>query len=184
MTWVAQWVVTRPFGDLSFPAYGVHSGVDLAVPPAAPIPALGPGVVVVDDDNGAFDPAQPQTWSGIAVSYRLDSDGATVTCAHLARNTVYSGQRVSAGQTIGYCGATGAATGPHLHLEVRDILGALIDPLVYFEEEAMTENQIREIAKQETRAVLSQEAWLNDAIDRAVEKALLIASQRLGAPVQ
>lgn len=49
-------------------------------------------------------------------------------------------------------------------------------------EEELDEARIREIAKEEARAVLSQEAWLPDAIEAAVEKALQEASTRLGAP--
>jgi murein DD-endopeptidase MepM/ murein hydrolase activator NlpD len=48
--------------------------------------------------------------------------------AHLARITVRRGACVAAGATIGTVGATGNATGPHLHFELR-LRGAAIDPL-------------------------------------------------------
>jgi murein DD-endopeptidase MepM/ murein hydrolase activator NlpD len=38
--------------------------------------------------------------------------------AHLSRTVINNGQQVSKGQLIGYSGATGAASGPHLHFEV------------------------------------------------------------------
>ena len=135
--WLGRWPVTRPFGDMSFPQFGPHTGIDLGIPLGTPIPALTSGVVLIDDDDGRYDPAQPATWSGIAVRYRSDHDGAVVTCAHLQSNSVDSGDRVGAGQSIGLCGQTGAATGPHLHLEVRDVTGVLRDPIPYFEEVAM-----------------------------------------------
>lgn len=48
-------------------------------------------------------------------------------------------------------------------------------------EEEVTEEEVREIAKAECRAVLSKEAWLADMVDRAVRKALEEASRRLAA---
>ncbi len=51
--------------------------------------------------------------------------------AHMTRYVVKYGQRVSAGQLIGYVGDSGAATGPHLHLEVR-LNGVAVKPDTYF----------------------------------------------------
>ena len=48
--------------------------------------------------------------------------------AHLSRLEVAAGQQVAAGSLIGRVGATGHATGPHLHFEVR-VRDAAIDPL-------------------------------------------------------
>jgi murein DD-endopeptidase MepM/ murein hydrolase activator NlpD len=47
--------------------------------------------------------------------------------AHLSQALVSVGQRVSTGQTVGAVGATGHATGPHVHFEVR-LRGAAVDP--------------------------------------------------------
>ncbi|MEH0823498.1 MULTISPECIES: peptidoglycan-binding protein [unclassified Micromonospora] len=46
-------------------------------------------------------------------------DGAYYLFCHLSSRSVAAGARVSAGQIIGYTGATGNVTGPHLHIEVR-----------------------------------------------------------------
>ncbi|MEU3453770.1 peptidoglycan-binding protein [Micromonospora sp. NPDC006766] len=46
-------------------------------------------------------------------------DGAYYLYCHLSSRSVASGSRVGAGQVLGYTGATGNVTGPHLHLEVR-----------------------------------------------------------------
>ena len=54
--------------------------------------------------------------------------GMTSWYAHLASIAVSPGQCVVAGTSIGTVGATGNATGPHLHFELR-LRGAAIDPL-------------------------------------------------------
>jgi len=48
--------------------------------------------------------------------------------AHLSRFAVAEGDKVSPGEVIGYVGATGRVTGPHLHWTVR-LNGTRIDPL-------------------------------------------------------
>jgi len=50
--------------------------------------------------------------------------------AHLSALYVREGQRVHGGQAIGAVGATGRATGAHLHYEVR-VAGAPVDPRRY-----------------------------------------------------
>jgi murein DD-endopeptidase MepM/ murein hydrolase activator NlpD len=47
--------------------------------------------------------------------------------AHLSRALVEPGRRVTRGTPVGLVGATGDATGPHLHFEVR-VRGAPVDP--------------------------------------------------------
>jgi murein DD-endopeptidase MepM/ murein hydrolase activator NlpD len=56
------------------------------------------------------------------------SNGVRTLYAHLSRVSVRVGQRVAAGQRVGRVGASGYATGPHLHFEVR-LRGAAVDPL-------------------------------------------------------
>jgi murein DD-endopeptidase MepM/ murein hydrolase activator NlpD len=55
-------------------------------------------------------------------------DGVRTMYAHLSSVAVRVGQHVETGASIGRVGATGAATGPHLHFEVR-LRGAAVDPL-------------------------------------------------------
>jgi murein DD-endopeptidase MepM/ murein hydrolase activator NlpD len=61
----------------------------------------------------------------VVVQHRL---GMTSWYAHLSRIAVSPGECVVAGTLIGRVGATGHATGPHLHFELR-VRGAAVDPL-------------------------------------------------------
>jgi len=61
----------------------------------------------------------------VVVAHR---DGVRTMYAHLSSIAVLVGQRVAAGTVLGAVGATGDASGPHLHFEVR-VRGAAVDPL-------------------------------------------------------
>ena len=59
----------------------------------------------------------------------IDHGGGKISIyGHLSGLTVSAGQRVAAGQLIGYVGSTGYSTGPHLHFETR-YNGTRYDPL-------------------------------------------------------
>lgn len=98
-----------------------HSGADVAVPTGTPIVAPADGVVILAAD-------QPFTLEG---NLLMLDHGAGLSSAflHLSRIDVRPGDRVRAGQPIALSGATGRATGPHLHwgLQWR---GAKLDPLL------------------------------------------------------
>ncbi|MBM7173169.1 M23 family metallopeptidase [Streptomyces sp. G44] len=102
---------------------GHHTGIDLAVPTGTPVYAVASGVVVLARRSGSY---------GKAVTVRL-RDGHYAVFAHLSRITVRQGAAVRAGARIGSSGATGRATGPHLHLEIRSRrgYGSDIDPVRY-----------------------------------------------------
>jgi murein DD-endopeptidase MepM/ murein hydrolase activator NlpD len=57
-----------------------------------------------------------------------NASGVRTMYAHLSRISVGVGQRVATGAQVGLVGATGDATGPHLHFEIR-VRGAAVDPL-------------------------------------------------------
>ncbi|MCX4669013.1 M23 family metallopeptidase [Streptomyces sp. NBC_01381] len=88
---------------------GHHTGIDLAVPRGTPVHAVGAGTVVLARWSGAY---------GKAVTVRL-RDGHYAVYAHLSRIAVRPGARIGTGDRLGSSGATGRATGPHLHLEIR-----------------------------------------------------------------
>ena len=96
-----------------------HSGTDVAVPAGTPLVAPADGVVVLAT-------ARPFTLEGnlVIVDHGMGLNSAFL---HLSRIDVRVGQRVRQGETIGRVGATGRATGPHMHwgMKWRD---ARIDP--------------------------------------------------------
>lgn len=87
-----------------------HRGVDYAAPSGTPVRAAGDGSV-------SFRGAR----SGYGNTLVLEHGGKITTLyAHLSRFAdVRVGSRVKQGQTIGYVGTSGLATGPHLHYEYR-----------------------------------------------------------------
>ena len=108
--------IVSPFGPRGS---GFHAGVDIAAPAGAGIAAAGPGRV-------AWAGWRDGGWGQLVVI--AHGNGVRSMYAHLSRVEVRLGQRVGAGFEIGRVGATGDATGPHLHFEVR-IRGAAVDPL-------------------------------------------------------
>lgn len=95
-----------------------HLGVDYAAPTGTPVRSVGQGIVDVAGSQGGF---------GNVVMVK-HANGHTTVYAHLSRINVKHGQSVMQGQTLGLVGATGWATGPHLHFEFR-VNGQHKDPL-------------------------------------------------------
>ncbi|MDD5318480.1 MAG: peptidoglycan DD-metalloendopeptidase family protein [Candidatus Pacebacteria bacterium] len=89
-----------------------HNGVDLASSYGASILAAASGQVIVARSGG---------WNGGYGTYVVIShdNGMQTLYGHLSSLNVTVGQHVSQGQVIGGMGATGEATGVHLHFEVR-----------------------------------------------------------------
>ena len=96
-----------------------HQGTDYAANPGTPVMAAGDGVVLRAGRAGGY---------GNLIELR-HRNGITTRYGHLrgfARG-IRGGMRVSQGQTIGYVGSTGLASGPHLHYEFR-VNGVAKDP--------------------------------------------------------
>jgi murein DD-endopeptidase MepM/ murein hydrolase activator NlpD len=101
-------------------AQGFHPGDDLQATYGTPIHACRSGMVVIASAQGGY---------GNAVV--IDHGGGMATLyGHQSRLAVSPNQHVNAGDVIGYVGATGYATGPHLHFEVR-LSGNPLDPTSY-----------------------------------------------------
>ena len=112
--------VARPVSDLFGPrGHRFHGGIDYSAATGTRVRAAASGRVTFAGWN-------PGGW-GYAVT--IDHGGGVRTLyAHLSRVGVRAGRRVAAGQPIGRVGASGNASGPHLHFEVR-LRGAAVDPL-------------------------------------------------------
>jgi hypothetical protein len=95
-----------------------HTGLDLPAATGTPVAAAGRGCVESAGWNDGYGRL-------VVVGHRL---GMTSWYAHLQRIAVRPGECLTAGARIGTVGATGNATGPHLHFELR-VRGAPVDPL-------------------------------------------------------
>jgi hypothetical protein len=94
-----------------------HGGADYSVPEGTPVRAAGDGTVVMVADH---------FFGGNAV-FVDHGDGLVSQYFHLSRVDVREGQPLARGEALGAVGATGRATGPHLHFGVR-FRGARVDP--------------------------------------------------------
>lgn len=95
-----------------------HLGTDFAAPTGTPARTVGDGVV-------SFAGSQTGYGNVVFVKHR---NGHETVYAHLSKINVRVGQSVAQGDTIGLVGATGWATGPHLHFEFR-VNGVHQDPM-------------------------------------------------------
>jgi murein DD-endopeptidase MepM/ murein hydrolase activator NlpD len=120
-------VETLPFGCTSLalepfdplcPGFHIHTGVDLAAPEGTIVHAASAGIARVGFDPGG---------AGIYVAVAVGEHVRVLYC-HLSRVQVVGGDSVTPGQVIGEVGATGLATGAHLHFEVQ-VDGRAIDPV-------------------------------------------------------
>lgn len=117
--------VTSRFGNRSDPFTGesrYHSGIDIDGygNDGAPVVAAASGEVITASYDSSY---------GNYVI--IDHGGTSTVYAHMSGLAVSVGQSVGQGQTIGYVGATGRATGTHLHFEVY-VGDSRVDPAQYF----------------------------------------------------
>jgi murein DD-endopeptidase MepM/ murein hydrolase activator NlpD len=119
--WPMMGSISGEFGCSSYPGYGpgygcahFHNGIDIVAPYGTAVRAAGAGTVVYVGWNYA-DGSDPAWIVVIAHSASLQT-----WYAHMQpRRPVSVGQRVKAGQVIGYEGNTGNSTGAHLHWMVE-----------------------------------------------------------------
>lgn len=119
-------VETLPFGctsltlepyDPQCPEFHFHTGVDLAAPAGTAVHAASGGIAHV-----GFDP------DGAGIYVAVVGEHVRVLYCHLSSVQVVAGESVTPGEVIGEVGATGLATGAHLHFEVQ-LNGRAIDPV-------------------------------------------------------
>ena len=99
--WPARGVITQYFWEF-------HPGIDIANDVGTPEVAADAGQVVFAG------------WGDYGIYVEIDhGNGFHTVYGHMSRADVSTGQAVTKGQVIGLMGATGRATGPHLHFEIR-----------------------------------------------------------------
>lgn|SRR5487761_295375 len=121
--------VSRPFGcttlelepfDPFCPGRHVHTGIDLAAPFGTEVHSATAGTAHLGvDPYGA----------GNYVVVDFDAHTRIYYC-HLSKFLVRSGESVSPDRVIGLVGATGLATGPHVHFEIQ-VDGRSVDPVAW-----------------------------------------------------
>lgn len=145
------WPVSTDYGITNgFYAYENHNGSDMACPIGTPVYAVADGTVTTAMDRGCLGSHRsggtPQCSRGSSCDawknngnngsfgnyiYITHANGVVTRYCHLRTGfVVSSGQNVSQGQLIGYSGAAGNTTGPHLHFEFR-INGTAKNPADY-----------------------------------------------------
>lgn len=122
LAWPVKGRISSKYGNRTHPVTGAksfHNGIDIAAPTGTDVLAPADGVVSkISWHNGG----------GNQLHIKHDN-GYTTGYAHLSSYAVKVGDKVKKGQKVAEVGNTGASTGPHLHLTVRDKSGNLVDPL-------------------------------------------------------
>ncbi|HEX9713798.1 MAG TPA: M23 family metallopeptidase [Actinomycetota bacterium] len=112
------WAVTSPFGPRGEDDF--HHGMDIGCAAGTPVRAALPGTAWFAGDGGAY---------GNTVVLDHGTSWQTLY-SHFEAITVEHGEFLARGAILGRCGATGRATGPHVHFEVRHS-GYVWDPADY-----------------------------------------------------
>jgi murein DD-endopeptidase MepM/ murein hydrolase activator NlpD len=112
-SWISQGFGCTSFSfepiDLACPGRHWHSGIDLAAARGTPVMATLPGIATVI-----------LSATGYGLHVIIDHGGGLSSLyGHLDTVLIDTGDAVMAGEVIGTVGATGNATGPHLHFEIR-----------------------------------------------------------------
>ena len=121
----AQGTMTDTFGYRDHPIYHekrFHYGLDIANAQGTAIAAFAGGTVKATGESSSL---------GTYVMLTHPNNITTIY-AHCSRVLVRSGQKVDMGEKIAEMGATGLATGPHLHLEILDG-DTYLNPIYYVE---------------------------------------------------
>jgi len=130
---LAAWPIhskrTSEYGYREDPLHGhlrYHKGIDFRAARGTPIRAAAAGVVRI-----------ARRWDAYGRAIVIDhGQGVETRYGHLSRFRVSEGDFVAANALIGFSGATGRATGPHLHFEVRHE-GRAVDPDRAFAEQSV-----------------------------------------------
>lgn len=160
--------ISSPYGMRSDPLTGAdswHGGVDL-VSSDKHVRAVRGGSVL---QSRMVTDHSDRTWEwGNYVAIAGD-DGMLIYYCHLEARAIEAGRRVEAGQVIGIEGATGRATGVHLHFEVRTPGGVQRDPCAYLG----IPNAVGYVWTPPKPWEEQASDWAREAVSWAVEKGIL-----------
>jgi murein DD-endopeptidase MepM/ murein hydrolase activator NlpD len=117
------------FGDRQDPFSGegaFHTGVDISAAMGTPVHAAADGVVSAAEYAGHYGRL-------VIIDH---GNGMRTWYAHMSRFEVIPGQEIRRGEIVGYSGASGRVTSPHLHFEIR-MGGSPVNPYPYLTRSAM-----------------------------------------------
>jgi len=129
--WPIYGRIVSGFGYRYFPWRGMHTGIDITALYGNPARVTANGVVSFSGWKGGFGKC-------IIVDHGY---GIQTLYGHNSKLLVSVGQHVTKGQIISLVGATGFATGPHLHYEIRKNNYA-ISPMRYLNLDVFTANRV------------------------------------------
>jgi murein DD-endopeptidase MepM/ murein hydrolase activator NlpD len=130
--WPVNGRLLSRFGERQDPFSGdgeIHTGVDISAVMGTQVHAAADGVV-----------SHAEYSSGYGKIVIIDhGNGMHTWYAHLSRFEVIPGQEIRRGEVLGYSGATGRVTTPHLHFEVR-LGGSAVNPMPYLTRSVMMQH--------------------------------------------
>ena len=146
--------LTQRFGETAFARanalrYGrpFHDGMDFGLPTGTQLFASADGIVIGTGNTDIV--SSCQSWGKwVVIKHGF---GLSTLYAHLSLVKVRLGQKVKAGELIGYSGNTGFSTGPHLHFSVYDSSGLRIVPYEQVSRNARCRGLIVPVAAQEAK---------------------------------
>lgn len=174
-----QYRITSPFGMREDPfgvsAPSMHYGVDMTLwcgwAALAWVCAAWDGKVIRSDYDAS-------RGNYVIIDH---GEGLRTVYMHLADNTVKAaaGERVTAGQRLGYMGATGGVTGAHLHFQM-EMDGVPIDPMPYITgevPEADGEGASDVVSGEESVLDNTPADWAREAVQWAAENGILYGDE-------
>lgn len=126
--------ISSGYGERAAPCRGcstTHNAIDLTPGAGAPIYAIADGVVIRREPRGG-------SWgNNLTIEHKINGQTVTSSYAHMQWDSspIELGDVVKVGDFLGLVGATGQATGAHLHLEIK-VNGVYVNPLTWLQENA------------------------------------------------
>jgi murein DD-endopeptidase MepM/ murein hydrolase activator NlpD len=127
--WPVNGRILSRFGERADPFSGegaIHTGLDISASMGTPVHAAADGIVGRAQYDGGYGRM-------VVIDH---GNGMQSWYAHLSRFEVVPGQEIRRGQVVGFSGASGRVTSPHLHFEVR-MGGSPVNPYRYLTQSLM-----------------------------------------------